>query len=166
LLRASRRDQTEGVALGKERPSAGAGYFLPSAARTDRRLGLGLWAQPRSNQFHFVGEAITVRVSDVQLPVIVSLARPGDKTKMWTGLEDFIEARASVVDEVSLFLCGHDEESTRAFLHFWNGVLERDILMEPPTDKSLFIWRLIESVMARVRTIAASAPAEQNRSLH
>jgi hypothetical protein len=98
--------------------------------------------------------------------VIVSLARPGDKTKMWTGLEDFIEARASVVDDISLFLCGRDEESTKTFLHFWNGVLERDILIDPPTSKSEFIWRLIESTMARVREIERGAPARQNRTLH
>jgi hypothetical protein len=86
---------------------------------------------------------------------------------MWNDLEQsYIEARASVVDGVSLFLCGHDEENTKAFLHFWNGALERDILIEPPTSKSEFIWRLIESVMARVRTIAAAAPAEHSRTLH
>jgi hypothetical protein len=88
-------------------------------------------------------------------------------TPMRTALEEsLIDARVSVVDDVSLFLCGRDEESTKAFLHFWNGVLERDIHMSPPTSKSEFIWRLIESTMARVRTIAAAAPAEQNRTLH
>jgi hypothetical protein len=85
---------------------------------------------------------------------------------MWTGLEDFIEARASVVDDISLFLCGQDEENTQRFLHIWNSGLERDIQIEPPTAKSLFIWKLIESVMARVRAIAAAAPAEQNRTVH
>jgi hypothetical protein len=81
-------------------------------------------------------------------------------------IECYIEARASAVDDISLFLCGHDEESTKTFLHFWNGVLERDILMEPATSKSLFIWKLIESVMARVRQIERGAPAAQNRTLH
>jgi N-glycosylase/DNA lyase len=86
---------------------------------------------------------------------------------MWTALEEsLINARASVVGDISLFLAGQGEERTQTFLQFWNGLLERDILMEPPTAKSEFIWRLIESVMARVRTIAAAAPAEQNRSLH
>ena len=86
---------------------------------------------------------------------------------MWTALEQsYIDARTSVVDGVSLFLCGHDEEDTKAFLHFWNGALERDILIEPPTSKSEFIWRLIESVMTRVRTIAAAAPSEHSRTLH
>jgi hypothetical protein len=86
---------------------------------------------------------------------------------MWTDLEQsYIEARASVVDGVSLFLCGHDEENTKAFLHFWNGARERDIEITPPTVKSQFIWALIESTMARVRQIESGAPAQQNRTVH
>jgi hypothetical protein len=86
---------------------------------------------------------------------------------VWTDLEQrLFEARADVVRDVSLFLCGQGEDSTQAFLQFWNGVLERDIQMTPPIAKSEYIWRLIESVMARVRTIAAAAPAQQNRTLH
>jgi hypothetical protein len=80
--------------------------------------------------------------------------------------QSLVSARESVVADVSLFLCSEDEESAQTFLRFWNDVLERDILMEPPTAKSEFIWRLIESVMARVRTIAAAAPAEHNRTIH
>jgi hypothetical protein len=80
--------------------------------------------------------------------------------------ESLIDARANVVNDVSLFLCGQDEENMQVFLKFWNGVLERDIHMTPPRSKSEFIWRLIESVMARVRAIAAAAPAQHNRTLH
>jgi hypothetical protein len=86
---------------------------------------------------------------------------------MRTELEQrYVDARASAVDDISLFLCGQDEEGTQRFLHLWNSALERDILIEPPTDKSLFIWKLIERVMARVRQIESGAPAEQNRTLH
>ena len=86
---------------------------------------------------------------------------------MWTELEhQYIDARADVVAEFSLFLVGQDEESTQRFLHLWNSGLERDILIEPPTEKSLFIWKLIESVMARVRQIESGAPAEQSRTIH
>ena len=86
---------------------------------------------------------------------------------MWNDFEQrYVDARADVVADFALFLVGQDEEDTQAFLKVWNGVLERDIRMEPPTDKSLFIWKLIESVIARVRAIAAAAPSEQNRSLH
>ena len=80
--------------------------------------------------------------------------------------QKYVDARADVVADFSLFLVGQDEESTQRFLHIWNSGLERDILIEPPTAKSEFIWQLIESVMARVRAIAAAAPSEQNRSLH
>jgi hypothetical protein len=84
---------------------------------------------------------------------------------MWTDLEqNYIAARSSVVDEFSLFLVGQDEEDTRRFLHIWNSGLERDILIEPPTAKSEFIWRLIESVMARARQIELGAII--NRTLH
>ena len=55
------------------------------------------------------------------------------------------------------FLVGQDEEDTQRFLHLWNSALECDILIEPPTDKSLFIWKLIESTMARVRQIETAA---------
>lgn len=80
--------------------------------------------------------------------------------------QKYIDARADVVADFSLFLVGQDEESTQRFLHIWNSGLERDIQIEPPTAKSEFIWRLIESTMARVRTIAAAAPAEQSQTLH
>ena len=80
--------------------------------------------------------------------------------------QSLVSARESVVDGVSLFLCGHDEENTKAFLVHWNTALENDIQMTPPTSKSEFIWRLIESVMCRVRTIAAAAPAQQNQTIH
>jgi hypothetical protein len=80
---------------------------------------------------------------------------------MWTDLEQrYIAARCSVVDEISLFLVGQDEDDTQTFLVRWNATLENDILVEPPTAKSEFIWRLIESVMARVRAIAAAAKQE------
>jgi hypothetical protein len=86
---------------------------------------------------------------------------------MWTGLEQsLIDARTSVVDDISLFLVGQDEEDTQAFLQRWNATLEHDIQMAPPVAKSKFIWALIESTMARVRTIAAAAPAEHNRTIH
>jgi hypothetical protein len=85
----------------------------------------------------------------------------------WTDIEQrYVDARASVVDDMSLFLVGQDEEDTQRFLHIWNSGLERDIQIEPPKSKSEFIWRLIESTMARMRAIVAAAPAEQNRSLH
>ena len=84
---------------------------------------------------------------------------------MWTDLEQsYRDARTSIVDDISLFLCGHDEESTKTFLQFWNGVLERDIRMEPPISKSEFIWRLIESTMARVRQIETTGII--NRTMH
>ena len=86
---------------------------------------------------------------------------------MWTDQEQrYVDARTSVVDDISLFLVGQDEEDTQAFLVRWNATLENDILIEPPTSKSEFIWRLIESTMARVRAIAAAAPSEQNRTIH
>jgi hypothetical protein len=86
---------------------------------------------------------------------------------VWTDLEQkYVDVRADVVAEFSLFLVGQDEESTQRFLHIWNSGLERDIRIEPPTDKSLFIWKLIESVMARVRAIESGAPAQQNRTIH
>jgi hypothetical protein len=85
---------------------------------------------------------------------------------MWTELEHrYIAARTSVVDDISLFLVGQDDEDTQRFLHIWNSALECDILIEPPTSKSEFIWRLIESTMARARAISAVAP-EQNRTVH
>jgi hypothetical protein len=88
-------------------------------------------------------------------------------TPILTELEHrYVEARTSIVDEISLFLVGQGEEDTQRFLHLWNSGLERDIQIEPPTAKSEFIWRLIESTMARVRTIAAAAPAEHNRTIH
>jgi hypothetical protein len=65
----------------------------------------------------------------------------------------YIAARGAVVDDISLFLAGQNEEDTQAFLQRWNDTLEADIHMTPPTDKSLFIWKLIESTMARVRQI-------------
>ena len=84
---------------------------------------------------------------------------------MWTALEQsLVDARASVVDDISLFLVGQDEEDTQAFLQRWNDTLEADIHMTPPTDKSLFIWKLIESTMARVRAIESGAII--NRTLH
>jgi hypothetical protein len=84
---------------------------------------------------------------------------------MWTDLEQsYIEARASVVDDISLFLAGQGGEDTQIFLQGWNGALERDIRMEPPTSKSEFIWRLIESTMARVRQIETTGII--NRTMH
>ena len=86
---------------------------------------------------------------------------------MWTDLEQsYRDARTSIVDDISLFLCGHDEENTKAFLVHWNTALENDIQMTPPTSKSEFIWRLIESTMARVRQIESGGPARQNRTIH
>jgi hypothetical protein len=86
---------------------------------------------------------------------------------MWNDFEQrYVDARADVVADFALFLVGQDEEDTQRFLRLWNSGLERDILIEPPTAKSEFIWRLIESTMARVRAIAAAAPAQQSRTLH
>lgn len=85
----------------------------------------------------------------------------------WTGLEQrYVDARTDIVEAVSLFLVGQDQDGTQTFLKFWNGALERDIILEPPTAKSHFILALIKSTMARVRTIAAAAPAQQNRTVH
>jgi N-glycosylase/DNA lyase len=82
---------------------------------------------------------------------------------MTTDLERlWISARASVVGDISLFLAGQGEERTQTFLQFWNGLLERDIRMEPPTSKSEFIWRLIESTMARVRQIETTGIARRS----
>ena len=90
---------------------------------------------------------------------------PVESDQMWTALEEsLIDARTSVVEDVSLFLAGQGDETTSAFLHFWNESLERDISMLPPTNKSLFIWKLIESTMARVRQIETTGII--NRTMH
>jgi hypothetical protein len=83
-----------------------------------------------------------------------------DLEQSWTS------ARASTVNEVSLYLATESEEFTSAFLKFWNDRLERQIIALTSTEKSFFIWKLIESVMTRVRTIAAAAPSEHSRTLH
>lgn len=93
--------------------------------------------------------------------------RSREMNAMWNDFEQrYVDARADVVADFSLFLVGQDEEDTQRFLHIWNGALERDILIEPPIAKSEFIWRLIESTMARVRAIAPAAPALQSRTIH
>jgi hypothetical protein len=84
---------------------------------------------------------------------------------MWTALErSLIDARTSVVEDVSLFLAGQGDEMAQAFLVHWNATLEHDIQMAPPVAKSKFIWALIESTMARVRQIETAAII--NRTLH
>ena len=84
---------------------------------------------------------------------------------MWTELEQrYVDARTSVVVDISLYLAGQNEEDTQKFLHFWNGALERDIEITPPTVKSQFIWALIESTMARVRQIETTGII--NRTMH
>ena len=75
-----------------------------------------------------------------------------------TDLEQrYIEARASVVDDFSLYLVGMDDQDTHEFLVYWNGALERDIHMQPPTAKSSFIHAIIDQTMHRVREIELGA---------
>jgi hypothetical protein len=55
-------------------------------------------------------------------------------------IEGLVESRAAIVNDISLFLCGHDEDSTKAFLHFWNRTLERDIEMTPPVSSRFILF--------------------------
>lgn len=80
---------------------------------------------------------------------------------MW--IENLETARANLVADVSLFMVGMDDETEQMFLQFWNSCLERDIALEPPTSKSLFIWRLIDATMRRAREIDLGAGQQSTR---
>lgn len=73
---------------------------------------------------------------------------------MW--IESLETARADLIAAVSLFIVGMDDETEQTFLQFWNSILEKDIAMSPPTAKSLFIHKLIDATMIRVRAIELS----------
>ena len=68
------------------------------------------------------------------------------------------------VNEVSLYLATESEEFTSEFLKFWNAKLEREVVALKSTEKSFFIWKLIESTMARVRQIETTGII--NRTMH
>ena len=57
----------------------------------------------------------------------------------WTGLEQrYVDARTDIVEAVSLFLVGQDQDGTQTFLKFWNGALERDIHLGAADGKIAF----------------------------
>jgi hypothetical protein len=88
---------------------------------------------------------------------------------MWTAYDleqSWVSVRTNAVHEVSLYLATESEEFTSAFLKFWNDRLERQIIALTSTEKSFFIWKIIEDTMSRVRQIESGAPAQQNRTLH
>jgi hypothetical protein len=88
---------------------------------------------------------------------------------MWSAYDleqSWVSARASTVNEISLYLAAEPEEFTSAFLKFWNDQLEREVVTLKSTEKSFFIWKIIEDTMSRVRQIESGAPAAQNRTLH
>jgi hypothetical protein len=79
-------------------------------------------------------------------------------------IEKYRAARRRTIDDVSLFLCGQDEDSTQQFLHFWNDKMEAEFLaIDNLADRGIFIWRLIESAMARVRAIELGAGVRSTR---
>ena len=73
-------------------------------------------------------------------------------------------ARRCTIDDVSLYLAGESEEFTQQFLHFWNDKMEAEFLaIENISDRGIFIWRLIENVMARVRALELGAGVRSTR---
>ena len=82
-----------------------------------------------------------------------------------TDLErSWVAVRTNAVHEVSLYLATESEEFTSAFLKFWNDRLERQIIALTSTEKSFFIWKIIEDTMSRVRQIESGAII--NRTVH
>jgi hypothetical protein len=70
------------------------------------------------------------------------------------------------VNEVALFLAVEPEDQVSSFLKFWRDKMEAEIVALAPGERSLFIWKIIEDTMRRVRAIESGAPAEQNRTVH
>lgn len=70
-----------------------------------------------------------------------------------TMIDEWRDARADAVDDISLYLCGQDDDAKSEFLRFWNDKIEVEFLTLAPSERGVFIWRLIESVLARVRAI-------------
>jgi hypothetical protein len=74
-----------------------------------------------------------------------------------TMLDEFRVTRDRVVNDVSLFLVGQDEERVAEFMKFWNDRLEREFLAMAPVDRSFFIWKIIDDAARRVREIERTA---------
>jgi hypothetical protein len=129
-----------------------AGYLLRPAGR-------------RLNQFR--RRANGNAGPDVRLLVFASLANPKGLNPMWTAHDleqSWVSARTMTVNEISLYLAAEPEEFTSAFLKFWNDRLERQIIALTSTEKSFFIWKIIEDTMRRVRQIESAAII--NRTVH
>ena len=86
---------------------------------------------------------------------------------MWTAPEQSgVSARANAVAEVALYLAAEPEDQVSSFLKFWRDKMEAEIVALAPGERSLFVWKVIEDTMRRVRAIESGAPAEQNRTVH
>jgi hypothetical protein len=86
---------------------------------------------------------------------------------MWTAYDleqSWTSARTMTVNEVALFLAVESEDQVSSFLKFWRDKMEAEIVALSPAERSLFIWKIIEDTMHRVRQIESGAII--NRTLH
>jgi len=85
---------------------------------------------------------------------------PVEIDQLLAGLRD---ARAAAVDDVSLFLCGQTDDAKDSFFRFWNDHMAVEFLALDPYDRGLFIWHLIENVLAGVHAIELGAGLTNSR---
>jgi hypothetical protein len=78
-------------------------------------------------------------------------------------LEGWRAARRGLVEDVSLYLVGQDEDDTQAFLHFWNDKMEAEFLALDSSERGIFIWRLINDAMMRQHEIERAAVRGSSR---
>jgi hypothetical protein len=86
---------------------------------------------------------------------------------MWTAYDleqSWVSARTVTVNEISLYLAAEPEDQVSSFLKFWRDKMEAEIVALSPAERSLFIWKIIEDTMHRVRQIESGAII--NRTLH
>jgi hypothetical protein len=119
---------------------------------------LGLRAGPRSINCSFVGGR-QLRRADVP-PELLLVGDPVESDPMWTAYnleQSWISERTSIVNDVALYLTAEQEDQVTSFLKFWRDKMEVEIVALTPDERSLFIWKIIEDTMRRVRAIESGA---------